>query len=192
MSSAATLVREARNDAGLSRRELAARAGLPASTVSRIERGDSDPTYTMLSRVISAAGKELQSTCADPREEPALARLTKAWTPQTRDTGIDWTMIRAFLDYLALHPEALPAAIETPPARTDSLLDSLLAGIAEREADLAGLDRPRWASCVPPLNEPWCQPGTARMAETARQEAPPQLAQRNIFLAEGDLWRQRD
>lgn len=192
MSSAATLVREARSDAGLSCRGLAARAGLPASTVSRIERGDTDPTYTMLSRVISAAGKELHSTCAEPNEAPALAKLTDAWTPHTRDTGIDWTLIRAFLDYLAQHPDGMPAAIETPPARTESLLDSLLAGIAEREADIAGFDRPRWTSHVPPLSEPWDQPGTARMVETARQETPPQLAQRNIFLAERDLWRRRD
>ena len=57
---AAALVQEAREGASLTVRELAVRAEVAASTVSRIERRQMDPTVGMLTRLIAAAGLELE------------------------------------------------------------------------------------------------------------------------------------
>lgn len=58
---AAGLLREARTRAGLTQRELAKRARTAQSVVARIERGQSDPSWETLTRLIAAAGFSLQS-----------------------------------------------------------------------------------------------------------------------------------
>lgn len=54
------LCRQARRDAGLTQRELAARAGVSPSTVARIERGRMEPTLELLLRLVEAAGLRLR------------------------------------------------------------------------------------------------------------------------------------
>ena len=56
---AAVLVRDARERAGLSQRELARRAGTAQSVVSRIERGKVDPSTATLRRLLEVAGFDL-------------------------------------------------------------------------------------------------------------------------------------
>ncbi|NHL85625.1 XRE family transcriptional regulator [Lactobacillus helveticus] len=50
---------KAREDAGLTQRELAEKAGVPQSTVARIERGNSTSTKT-LSKLASAMNKTMK------------------------------------------------------------------------------------------------------------------------------------
>lgn len=50
----------ARRRAGLSQRELAARAGVPQPAVARIERGQVSPRVDTLERLLGAAGMTLQ------------------------------------------------------------------------------------------------------------------------------------
>ena len=150
-----------------------------------------DPTLTMLTRVLGAAGQEFQAICSDLSDAPSLARLVDAWRPDHEGAMFNWTRLRGFLDWLRLHPEHTEAAIATPPARTGTPLDVLLAGMAEKIADDADLPRPRWSDAVPALNEPWEPPGTPRMVAEARGAAPEQLKRRNMFIAERDLWRGR-
>jgi ribosome-binding protein aMBF1 (putative translation factor) len=57
----ALLVREARSRAGLSQRELAARAATAQSVVARIEAGQTRPGSETLRRLLEAAGFELQA-----------------------------------------------------------------------------------------------------------------------------------
>ena len=190
--SAGELVRRAREDAGLSRSALAARAGVPTSTVSRIEAGSSDPTLTMLSRLIAAAGYHLSVTLDEPElpHELAIESLTEAYEPAAKVRKVGWARLRGFLDQLAEHPELTAQAIASPPHRTgDAMFDALLAGIAEKLADDAGIPRPRWTRSVPPSPTPWESPGTPARIKRARAQAPSQLAARNIWLAEHDLWR---
>jgi predicted transcriptional regulator len=61
------LLREARERAGLTQREMARRAGTAQSVVARIELGVTDPGSGTLSRLLTAAGFELIT-----RLEPAL------------------------------------------------------------------------------------------------------------------------
>ncbi len=47
--------------AGLTQRALAERAGLPQSTVARIETGRTDPSVTLLSRLLRPCGYDLEA-----------------------------------------------------------------------------------------------------------------------------------
>lgn len=79
MSMAGRMVREARQRANLTQRQLAAKAGIPQETIARIERGRSDPRVTTLDRLLEACEFGLE----------VLPRL---------GIGIDRTQIRARLD----------------------------------------------------------------------------------------------
>ncbi len=72
MVDAAVLVRSARERARLSARDLAARCGVSTSTVTRIERGEINPTVSMLERLLDASGNELVITVEPRREPPTL------------------------------------------------------------------------------------------------------------------------
>src|SRR5450759_3061636 len=85
MSTASVLLRQARANAGLSCTALAARAGVPTSTVSRIEADAMDPTVVMLTRVMAAAGCRLELNFARVAPAPNLADLTSAWIEGSPD-----------------------------------------------------------------------------------------------------------
>jgi hypothetical protein len=82
------------------------------------------------------------------------------------------------------------AAIEaTPPGSGSQFIDNLLAGIAEKIADDAGVPRAVWAGEVPPLDEPWEGLGTPEIRAANAAAAPPQLVARQIFIPTESLWR---
>ncbi len=59
-SVAGTLLLLAREEAGLSQRELADRAGVAQSEVARIESGKREPSIPTLQRLLAGAGVELR------------------------------------------------------------------------------------------------------------------------------------
>jgi transcriptional regulator with XRE-family HTH domain len=54
MSMAGRMLREARQRAKLTQRELAAKSGIPQETIARIERGRADPRVNTLDRLLAA------------------------------------------------------------------------------------------------------------------------------------------
>jgi transcriptional regulator with XRE-family HTH domain len=64
--SLANLVREARRRAGLTQAELAEQAGVPKSTVGRIESGARTPSTKLAERLIRAAGFEVTVSLSEP------------------------------------------------------------------------------------------------------------------------------
>ncbi|MBV9097637.1 MAG: helix-turn-helix transcriptional regulator, partial [Frankiaceae bacterium] len=110
------LVAQARRDAGLSVRELARLADVSFTTISRIETGAMDPTVGTLHRILDAAGRELLLAAEPSRQpRPALADLADAFTDTPSGKRPDWTRLRAFLDYLARHPDDVARAITARP-----------------------------------------------------------------------------
>jgi transcriptional regulator with XRE-family HTH domain len=103
----ATVLRQSRRRAKLSQRELAARAGVPQSTIARIEAGLSDPHLRLFDRLLRACGQELE----------AFPRL---------GVGIDRSQLRANL-------QLTPAARLAKLSRTARNLGSWR-GIAQRQA----------------------------------------------------------
>jgi transcriptional regulator with XRE-family HTH domain len=82
---AARLVTYARRGAGLSQRALAERAGLPQSTVARIELGRLSPRIDTLQRILRATGRTLTSEpVLGTGEDLSLIRHRLRLTPAER------------------------------------------------------------------------------------------------------------
>jgi transcriptional regulator with XRE-family HTH domain len=84
-SPAAGLLQLARLKSGLSQRQLAERAGVPATMISAYERDRRQPTLSTLLRLLRAAGYDLrlQLVPADNADD-VLARLEAARGPRQR------------------------------------------------------------------------------------------------------------
>ncbi len=191
MAGAATLVQRARADAGLSCRALAARAGVPASTVSRVEHGLMDPTLTMLRRILAGASKRLLVDDVPVGRGPSLAALA-ATAPSEGRFRVDWTSLRGFADWARRHPDKIAGAVEDPPARTGTPLDAILASFAEELCRIHGVGPPRWTDDVPALKQRWEPPGTPLMRQRARSETPRTFRSRRLTLARSDLFRESE
>jgi len=190
VTSPSDILHAARLHAGLSARALAARAGVPTSTVTRIEKGTIDPTLGMLSRLLEAAGHDLMVEAVPAEEAPlSLASLSNAGIVEADRLRIDWTRLRAFADWAHLHPEALADALVEPPRRTGTALDAILAGFAELLAERAGIEPPAWTRSVPVPEEPFIPPGTPSMRARAAESTPQAFRRRNIVLARSALFR---
>jgi transcriptional regulator with XRE-family HTH domain len=182
------LVTEARLAAGLSRSALARKAGVPTSTISRIEEGLIDPTFGTLARVLAAAGSTLavERVTSAP---PTLASLVTAVDASGPRLKIDWTRLRSFADWAARHRTELDEAIADPPMRTGTALDAILAAFAEELAGSLGRAVPRWTKAVLPLEDLWEAPGTPAMRARARANTPAAFLRRNVILERGALLR---
>lgn len=79
------LVREARKRAGLTKAELARRAGVARSTVGRIEAGTQIPSTDLAERLVRAAGFEIRVSLGEPDPETdSLFERTLRRTPAER------------------------------------------------------------------------------------------------------------
>ena len=187
---AARLLTDGRTRSGLSRRALAAKAGVPTSTVSRIEDNESDPTVTMLERLLAAAGARLVTDiAAATNSPPTLASLATALDNPGGRLRIDWTRLRGFVDWATRHPELVAASIADPPVRTSTPLDAILAALAEQLADDHNIQRPAWTRAIGPLPDEWSPPMTPRMRATATAATPEPFRRRNLVLAKTALFR---
>lgn len=186
----AELLRTAREAAGLSRSALASKAGVPTTTVSRIETARSDPSVGTLARLLAAANAELLLD-SRPRSDasPTLASLATAVVARSPRLRIDWTRLRAFADWAQENPDEVADAIADPPARTGTPLDAILAGFAEQLAARAHTEVPRWTRSVPSPAEPWAPPGTPAMRARAERETPEEFRRRGIVLSPDALFR---
>jgi transcriptional regulator with XRE-family HTH domain len=81
------MVRELREERGLSQRELAERMGTTQSVVGRLEAGGSTPTITTLERIADALGLRLELRFRPP--DPTRSSSDRAGTErlQARLTG---------------------------------------------------------------------------------------------------------
>lgn len=184
-------LQEARLSAGLSRNEVARRAGVSLTTVSRTEEGVMDPTVTMLERLYSALDLSVDMVT---REVPeiSITHLHDAFEVNRWGVELKWTRIRVFIDLLTRKPKLTAEAIADPPRRSGvEELDVMLAAIAEKLADDVEIQRPRWCASVPPMSYRWEHIGTPRMKAKAANEAPAQFRERNIFLSDDGIWRRK-
>lgn len=184
------VITRAKGSSGVSVRGLAVLADVAGSTITRIQGGAVDPTMGTVEQILSAAGFELELRVVPrgSRRLQGLGDLSDAWTERGGRLRIEWTRWRAFLDHLALHPEAAPEAIYVPPGPSGSrIIDALLAGVADKVADDAGLPRPSWTASAPVLDEPYRPP----VRSGAPLEVPTQLAARGLMIDIESLWRDR-
>ena len=91
MSMAGRMVRYARRRAGLTQRQLAAKAGLPQESIARIERGRVDPRVGTLDRLLEACefGLEAMPRLGIGIDRTQFVSLLRASPAERLAVGID-------------------------------------------------------------------------------------------------------
>ena len=172
-------------------RALADSANVAATTITRTQSGAVDPSIGTLDRILTAAGFDLSLVVrrSTDAHRPSLAPLVDAWTTHRGLIELHWPKWRALLDDLALHPEFVAEVIYLPPwPAGEPVIDALLAAIAEKLADDAGLPRPSWTADAPVLTEPYAPPVARNIKGRI---VPSQLAARLLMIDTESLWRDR-
>lgn len=147
MSNISTLVRSARRARGLTQSELAERARVSQSRVSRSESGDEDPRFATADRLLAAAGHRLYSA-PTRRDDAATAaegirgfldaghpdRALRQLIQLADDLNAEAGLVRAVL------------AVAEPGPTGHALWDAAIAGLVDWRLEAAGLPRPSWTS----------------------------------------------
>lgn len=90
---AAMRVRQARQARGWSQRKLAVRAGVPQSTVGRVEAGIVDPRVSTIQRLLRACGEEWDVRAGEGVDRTQMWELFRLTPGQRLDTvkqGAAW------------------------------------------------------------------------------------------------------
>jgi transcriptional regulator with XRE-family HTH domain len=90
--SPSAVVKQARKQAGLTQAQLAARAGTTQPVIARLERGDGNPTFETLERVLHAAGHRLELRAVEQglvTVDETLIRDQLALSPAERIHDLD-------------------------------------------------------------------------------------------------------
>ena len=158
MSIAPRLLREARKNAGVSQRVLSAAAGTSGPTLAAYERGTKDPRTATLTRILAAAGYELEIRPRRTRNELFVDlmcdRLAEAVLEDprlinhTREVAgeLDSAWASTWSHLLDAGPTAVAAVLtSTHPAARPLKADSPLAvmGVIEDHERLQLLERAR-------------------------------------------------
>ncbi|HEY9476737.1 MAG TPA: helix-turn-helix domain-containing protein [Mycobacteriales bacterium] len=144
----AELIREARAGAGLSVRALADAAGMAASTVHRIEKGQLHPTTDTLTRLLEAAGTRLR---VEPYVDYAASIVGLALSIRGDIVQGDYAWPIRKAAELGHRFGNAPAEVRhrmiagEPPPTGDARWDAFLGGLAEWLAVRADFPVPAWA-----------------------------------------------
>lgn len=85
------LIRESRQAAGLTQKQLASRLGISQPALARLERPGSNPAVWTLARVLRATGNrlELRATAMKPSVDETLIAQQLRLTPEQRLLGLE-------------------------------------------------------------------------------------------------------
>jgi len=185
---AGDLLRAARWSAGLTQRDLAAKASVPQPTIAAIESGRRQPGVGLLVRILGAAGARLTLEPAEHRSL-TLAELG-GHLARTQDDSTRFRLVIEFLDEFRATPESLRASLVAQrPASTNSLRwDAMLGALAEHCAFHSGLSCPDWA--FEPrryLARSWYPTNLPSVRATAVASSPAAFRIRGIFIDDAEL-----
>lgn len=90
------IIKAARLRAGLTQRELAARAGTTQNAISRWERGLVDPGLATVAEIVRACGLELRCVLAEPDQQTAATHaVAEHLSPRERlALSARWSALR--------------------------------------------------------------------------------------------------
>ena len=183
MSTAASLVKEARLGALLTQTALAGRSGILQAAISRAERGQHDITVGVLDRLVHASGWRLAvlPTNAGTAADTALACANYLHGDSYEGA---YRSVIQLADWLASeHGAERVALVVAPPAPTgDRRFDAFLAGVVEHRLDEERLPHPRWLASAEVLDEPWSVDEWADIGDEALVAATPAALRRRGVL----------
>ena len=192
----ARLIRNARQQAGLSQTELARRAGTSQPTLASYEAGRVVPRIETVVRLLEASDHEL---CWAARPKVRRGAVPMAAVGQEirvilRDEGERgaWRRLLDFVDDFRASPRAGQAFLvaDSPELCGDTRFDAAMAGLVELLCDEAGLPWPDWTSAAERFCEPWWfVSGLPGFEAMAFRDSPIELKQHGVFVNEGAFER---
>ena len=193
---AGDLVRRARAEKQLTQRSLATAAGVPQSTIARIESGHMQPSLPMLYRVLAAAGVQAR-TVLEPVEDvgaglPSYRPMTlidlAGHLNRADDDKLRWRLVAEFLEEYSHEPVDERAVLlrAEPPTTGDERWDVFLAALAEHLAARDERGVGTWAARRR-LDVFWFPFNTAAARVDALVHAPASFRSRGIFVAPQEL-----
>jgi len=180
------LVREVREEAGLSLRELAVVANVAVSTIHRTERGVLLPTVETLTRIVAAAGGRLVLDVA-PDSSSSVLGVGLVLRNELRD-GVPPSVVRRAADMASHFDRAEPSArsrmLAAEPPPTGSVeWDAFLGGFAEWLAVRGGVEAPAWTRRPTRfLDHGWWITPMASMRAWEYAGTPVPLQRRGVFI----------
>ncbi len=157
----ASLIRGARQDSGLTQRELAERAHTAQPAIATYESGARTPNIATLERLLHACDHDVE-VLARPRVRRGAASLAELAPVIADDLGAgserDATrLLFGFADDFrgSSRPGRIALIREEPPSTGDARFDAALAGIAELFAAEGALPAPTWVDEPNRFVEPW-------------------------------------
>ncbi len=185
MINASALIKNHRQAAGLSQRELARRAGTSSATLHRYETAKVDPSTGTLNRILRACLPRHRRWASAAELSHTLADRLRAG--ETTDA---WRLIAEFIDDDRGADDAEFALVvaDPPTATGEPRAAALVAAIVEYLAMKRGLVPPSWTQAMSEVT-PWWFVGRAGFRALALRESPPSFARRGIFVTSGALER---
>ncbi|HVA20153.1 MAG TPA: helix-turn-helix transcriptional regulator [Solirubrobacteraceae bacterium] len=156
-----TLIRDARQAAGLTQHQLADQARTAQPAVAAYESGSKTPNLATLERLLGACGHDME-VLARPRVRRGAASL--AGLAQTIGEDLEQSNERDALRLLfgfaddfrgSSRPGRILLLADEPPSTGEKRFDAALAGIAEFFAAEGAISSPAWVNDPDRFVEPW-------------------------------------
>ncbi len=175
---------QVRKRAGVSQRELAARASISFRGVQLLEQGGHNWRVMTVARVARALGL--------PEQGPDLVvgHFLRLPSDSARETSIrialggfeSWkTHLFDFVD--AFRSSHRPELADDPPlTELDGRLQALYASTVEALCAEGALPAPPWCAGIAALHEPWFVSGIENLKAAALAESPAWFRKRNLFV----------
>jgi len=197
---ASAILRRLRRDNGLTQRDLAAKAGVPQSTIAEVESGQREPSLTLLSRIAESAGQSIAIQLAPLRRHSAVATANtikdrlygvagEGLSLDIREDGA----LRAVIDLKdalqrASHEGFDALTSQAPGLVGDTRWDAFLAAIVEDEAARKAISPPRWTNDPKRFNRPfWYLSKNPRFHTWEIANSPGALIRHGVLAAEEEL-----
>jgi len=155
------LIRDARQAAGITQLELAARAGTAQPAVAAYESGGKTPNLATLERLLGACEHDVE-VLARPRLRRGAASLSELAQiiEQDLEQGHEQDALRLLFGFAddfrgSSRPGGIALMADEPASTGDARFDAALAGLAEFFAAEGTIPAPAWVDGVDRFVEPW-------------------------------------
>ena len=156
-----TLIRDARQAAGITQLELASRAGTAQPAVAAYESGARTPNLATLGRLLGGCEHDVE-VLARPRMRRGAASLAELGQTIGEDLEQDrerdaLRLLFGFVDDFrgSSRPGRIALLRDEPHPTGDARFDAALAGVAEFFAAEAAIPAPAWVNGPARFVEPW-------------------------------------